>query len=267
VITQMFAAFGDVDRLRTSNKTAEMIKYASNGLLATLISFSNEIGNLCAALGDIDVTEVMRGVHLDRRFSPLLADGTRVVPGFTSYVAAGCGFGGSCFPKDVRALIAHGRQAGVPMRILDAVIAVNEQQPQQILRLLEKQFPALADLQIAVLGLAFKPDTADMRESPAIPVIRALQSRGAAVRAYDPVAHREAASILGNDNIRYCANLADAVREADAIVVMTAWEEFRTLPKLLEHRRPQPVVVDGRRMLDKQSFARYEGIGLDRRTS
>jgi UDPglucose 6-dehydrogenase len=267
VMTQMFAAFGDVDILRTSNKTAEMIKYASNSLLATLISFSNEIGNLCAALGDIDVTEVMRGVHLDRRFSPLLADGTRVVPGFTSYVAAGCGFGGSCFPKDVRALIAHGRQAGVPMRILDAVIAVNEQQPQQILRLLEKQFPALADLQIAVLGLAFKPDTADMRESPAIPVIRALQSRGAAVRAYDPVAHREAASILGNDNIRYCADLEDALRAADAIVVMTAWDEFRALPELLEHRRPQPVVVDGRRMLDKQSFAPYEGIGLDRRTS
>jgi UDPglucose 6-dehydrogenase len=261
VMMQMFAAFGDVDILRTSNKTAEMIKYASNGLLATLISFSNEIGNLCAALGDIDVTEVMHGVHLDRRFSPLLADGTRVVPGFTSYLAAGCGFGGSCFPKDVRALIAHGCKVGVPMRVLDAVIAVNEQQPQQVLQLLEKRFSTLADLRIAVLGLAFKPDTADMRESPAIPVIRALQSQGAAVSAYDPVA-QEAASILGNDNTRYCANLEDAVREADAIVVMTAWDEFRALPQLLEHRDPQPVVVDGRRMLDKQLFTRYEGIGL-----
>jgi len=261
-MAQLFAPFGDVDLVRTSTRTAEMIKYASNSLLATLISFSNEIGNLCAADGDLDVIEVMRGVHLDRRFSPLLADGTRLVPGFNSYVEAGCGFGGSCFPKDVRSLIAHGVEAGVPMRILDAVVAVNEQQPQQILRLLEKHFPDLAGRRVAVLGLAFKPGTSDMRESPAIPVIAALQSRGATVLGYDPVAQQEAARILGSDRIIYCTRLEDAVREVDAVLVITAWEEFHRLPALIAGRNPQPLVVDGRRMLDKHLLARYEGIGL-----
>jgi UDPglucose 6-dehydrogenase len=261
-MAELFAPFGDIDLVRTSNKTAEMIKYASNSLLATLISFSNEIGNLCAAVGELDAAEVMRGVHLDRRFSPLLADGTRVVPGFNSYVEAGCGFGGSCFPKDVRSLIAHGVEAGVPMQILHAVVAVNERQPQQILRLLEKHFPDLGGRRIAVLGLAFKPGTADMRESPAIPVITALRSGGATVLGYDPVAQQEAASILGTDHIVYCQSLEDAVQTADAIIVITAWEEFRQLPALIAGRDPQPLVVDGRRMLDKRQFARYEGIGL-----
>jgi UDPglucose 6-dehydrogenase len=262
LMAQLFAGFADIDVVRTSNKTAEMIKYASNGLLATLISFSNEIGNLCAAVGGVDVTEVMQGVHLDRRFSPLLVDGTRVVPGFTSYVAAGCGFGGSCFPKDVRSLIAHGREAGVPMRVLDAVIAVNDRQPQQMLQLLKKHFPNLEGLRIAVLGLAFKPGTADMRESPAIPVIRALQSQGAVVRGYDPVSQQEAERFLGTGNITYCERLQDAVQEVDAVVVMTAWDEFLTLPALLAGTDPQPLIVDGRRILDKRLFARYEGIGL-----
>jgi UDPglucose 6-dehydrogenase len=261
-MTELFAPFGDVDRVRTSNKTAEMIKYASNSLLATLISFSNEIGNLCAAVGELDVVEVMHGVHLDRRFSPLLADGRRVVPGFNSYVEAGCGFGGSCFPKDVRSLISHGVAAGVPMQILDAVVAVNERQPRQILRLLEKHFPDLAGLQIAVLGLAFKPGTSDVRESPAIPVISALRSRGATVLAYDPAAQREAARVLGTDRIVYCQGLEEAVQTADAILLITAWGEFRRLPALIAGRAPPPLLVDGRRMFDRRRFARYEGIGL-----
>jgi UDPglucose 6-dehydrogenase len=261
-IAELFAPFGNVDLVRTSNRTAEMIKYASNSLLATLISFSNEIGNLCAAVGELDATEVMRGVHLDRRFSPLLADGTRIVPGFTSYLEAGCGFGGSCFPKDVRSLIAHGTEAGVPMRILDAVVSVNERQPQQMLRLLKKHCPDFAGLRVAVLGLAFKPGTADVRESPALPLISALRAGGATVLGYDPVAQQEARSILGTERIVYCRRLEDAVQTADAILLITAWEEFHQLPALIASRTNPPVVVDGRRMLDKHLIARYEGIGL-----
>lgn len=261
VLADLYDVFPNVDTLRTSNKTAEMIKYTSNALLATLISFSNEIGNLCAAVGDIDVVDVMHGVHLDKRFSPILEDGTRLVPASTTYLAAGCGFGGSCFPKDVKALIAHGRQAGSPMQVLDAVIAVNHRQPEQVLRLLDRHFPSLEGVRTAVLGLAFKPGTDDVRESPAIPVIRALQQRGARIGAYDPVAVDEAKAVLPPGDVTYHETLEAAIQDADAVILMTAWEEFRTLPDLLASLEPQPLVVDGRRLLDKRRIARYEGIG------
>ena len=148
-----------------------MIKYTANSLLATMISFSNEIGNLCASIGDIDVTEVMKGVHLDKRLSPILSDGKRITPSFTTYLEAGCGFGGSCFPKDVKALIAHGNRHDSPMRVLDAAIDVNRDQPTRMLELLKQHHPHLDGKQVAVLGLAFKPGTDDMRESPSIPIV------------------------------------------------------------------------------------------------
>ncbi len=189
---RLYSVFSGVDLVRTTPRTAETIKYASNSLLATMISFANEIANLSAAVGGVDVTEVMSAVHLDRRLSPILDDGRRIVPAFTTYLEAGCGFGGSCFPKDVKALIAHGRGAGVPMALLDAVIAVNEAQPQRVIALLEQGLGELKDRRITVLGLAFKPETDDMRESPAIPVVRALAAAGASLIAFDPVAESEA---------------------------------------------------------------------------
>jgi UDPglucose 6-dehydrogenase len=248
--------------IRTRPKTAEMIKYTANSLLATMISFSNEIAGLCTALGGIDVVEVMRGVHLDKRLSPILADGQRISPAFTTFLEAGCGFGGSCFPKDVEALIAHGKRQGNPMQLLDAVMRINRRQPQKILELLEKYFPSLEGRQVTVLGLAFKPGTDDMRESPAIPVIRSLIERGAAVSAYDPVAVNEARKIFGERGIQYCDTLEAALEAVEAVVLMTRWPEFERLPELLEGLETQPLVIDGRRMLDKRHLARYDGIGL-----
>ncbi|NJK88173.1 MAG: UDP-glucose/GDP-mannose dehydrogenase family protein, partial [Myxococcales bacterium] len=165
----------------------EMIKYTANSLLATLISFSNEIGNLCAALGGVDVTEVMAGVHLDRRLSPII-EGKRITPVVTTYLEAGCGFGGSCFPKDVKALIAHGEKAGQSMGLLKSVIAINEDQPKRLMELLDRHLPSLVNKRVAVLGLAFKPGTDDMRESPSIPFIRELSTRGAEIVGWDPIA-------------------------------------------------------------------------------
>jgi UDPglucose 6-dehydrogenase len=258
----LYSVFEDVEIVRTSARTAEMIKYASNSLLATLISFSNEVGNLCARLGGIDVVDVMRGVHLDKRFSPIMPDGVRITPGFTTYLAAGCGFGGSCFPKDVRALISHGRKQGLPMRVLEATMAVNDSQPDEVLRLLSKNFPTLNGLSIAVLGLAFKPGTDDVRESPSLPLVRALQEQGARIRAFDPIARHEAERVIDSVGIEYCDSLEQAVQGVEAVILMTRWEEFAALPDLLSATDPQPVVVDGRRMLDRRRFARYEGIGL-----
>lgn len=261
-LEDLYRVFDGVDKVRTTPKTAEMIKYTANSLLATMISFSNEIGNLCAGLGGIDVVDVMRAVHLDKRLCPILPDGRRIVPQFTTYIEAGCGFGGSCFPKDVKALIAHGQKAGQPMDLLQSVIRVNERQPRQVIEILNRQFPALKGLNLAILGLAFKPGTDDMRESPAIPIIKVLLAAGAHIRAFDPVAQREAEKIFGAQQITYCDQLGDALDEADAVVLLTRWEEFAKLPDLLAGRERQPLVVDGRRMIDKKRLLRYTGIGI-----
>jgi len=262
LLEELYSVFEGVDKIRTNNKTAEMIKYTSNSLLTTMISFSNEIANLCTAMGDIDVVDVMRGVHMDKRLSPIMSNGERIIPSFTTYIEPGCGFGGSCFPKDVKALISHGRKFDRPMWLLDAVMRINEQQPKQILALLKKHFSSFGGINIVVLGLAFKPGTNDMRESPAIPIIKELLRKGANVRAYDPVANHEAQKIFADHNIMFCDNLHQAIDGVEAIVILTRWEEFRSVPELLLQLNQSPLVVDGRRMLDKSKIKRYEGIGL-----
>jgi len=262
----LYAGFPSVERVHTTPRTAEMIKYASNALLATLISFSNEVGNLCAALaaggGRVDVAEVMRGLHLSKYLRTALPEGSAITAPLAAFLWPGCGFGGSCLPKDVQALIARGRQAGVAMPLLEAVIGINKRQPQQVLALLHRHYPSLRGVRVAVLGLAFRPDTNDMRESPAIPIIHDLLAQGAELTAYDPAANAEARRLFGNGRLRVCDDLPEAVRDVDAVVLVTCWDEFRRLPELLRQGERQPVVIDGRRMLDKASVPRYEGIGL-----
>ncbi|PZO37020.1 MAG: GDP-mannose dehydrogenase [Shackletoniella antarctica] len=262
VLREMYNVFEGVDQLETNCKTAEMIKYTANSLLATMISFANEIGNLCAAVGGIDVMEVTKGVHLDKRLTPILPSGERIVPTFTTYIEAGCGFGGSCFPKDVKALNAYGAKKGMPMQLLNAVIDVNAVQYKQVMTRLAKHFPRLDAVRVAVLGLAFKPGTDDMRESPAIPIVQELLAGSAKVKAFDPVATHEAQKIFENQPIQYCDTLAETVQDVDVVLLLTRWNDFKALPELLQGVANPPLVIDGRRMLDKTTFVRYEGIGL-----
>lgn len=262
VLDRLYGCFPGVPVLKTNNKTAEMIKYTSNSLLAAMISFSNEIGNLCGTLGGIDVLEVMKGVHLSRYLTAHLPNGETVAPGIISFLAAGCGFGGSCLPKDVSALVAQGDRAGSAMPLLESVLQINRAQPQKMFDLLGKHFSSLKGVHVAVLGLAFRPDTNDMRESPAIPIIHRLVREQAVVKAYDPIAKHEAEKVFQNGGVQICESLNQAIDGADAIVVITRWDEFRRLPELLRGRSAQPVVIDGRRMLDKQTILKYEGIGL-----
>jgi len=262
VLTKLYEPFGDVDIIQTNTKTAEMIKYAANSFLATTISFSNEIGNLCATIPDVDVVDVMKGVHLDKRLCPILPNGKRIVPQLTTYLGAGCGFGGSCFPKDVKALISYADQRGYEMRLLKSVMTINAEQPQQILSLLRKYFSSLEGKRIAVLGLAFKPDTDDMRESPAIPIVNALLKEKAIIQAYDPIAIGTAKKIFKNDTIRYQDNFSCAIKGSDAVIVLTSWNEFKTVPQALSTIKPAPLLIDGRRFLNKSKIARYAGIGL-----
>jgi len=260
-LASLYEPFPGVPVIRTNNKTAEMIKYAANATLATLISFSNEIGNLCAALGEVDVADVLAGVHLAHYFTSVLEDGRRIEAPITSFLAAGCGFGGSCLPKDVKALAAYGVQRGESMELLDAVTRINQAQPARVIRILHDRLKRLAGARISVLGLAFKPDTDDVRESPAITIVRMLVERGAVVKAYDPVAKGTARAALAGVDVCFSDDLNAALQDVDAVVLTTRWEEFRRVPALLASRPDAPLLVDGRRMLEPGSYRRYAGIG------
>ena len=234
-----------------------MIKYASNALLASLVSFSNELANLGAAIGEVDTVDVMRGVRLSQYFRTRDKDGE---PPITSFLAAGCGFGGSCLPKDVSALVAHGKSIGIDMPLLDSVLTINRKQSGKTVDLLRKHWPDLRGVRVTMLGLSFKPGTNDVRESPAFPIMRELLQAGAVVKAHDPVANAEAAKLLPADRVELCESLEAALHEIDAVMLITPWSIYGSLPELLRDR--DVVVVDARRWLPKESFAKYEGTGL-----
>lgn len=259
-LEEVYAPFSpEVPRLRTNTRTAEMIKYASNALLATLISFANELANLGATLGDIDTVQVMQGVHLSQYFR----DRTdKDLPPITAFLKAGCGFGGSCLPKDVSALIAHGEKAGVPMRMLESVMQINREQPRKTVDLLRKHWPDLDGKRVAILGLSFKPETSDVRESPAFPIMRELLRHGVELKAFDPVAMHEAQQAFPEPRVCYSSSLEGALDGIDAVIVVTPWKQFQDVPALLSGRAREVVFVDARRAFDKDRIARYEGIGL-----
>ena len=262
LLEQLYQAFDGVPKMKTNCKTAEMIKYASNAMLATQISFANEIGNLCSALGGVDIVDVMKGVHLSNYLRPTARDGSRIQAPLSSFLEAGCGFGGSCLPKDVNALISHGEKAGSAMPLLSAVIETNRHQPGVVIRLLKKHFPSLKDVRIAILGLSFKPDTDDMRESPAIPIVKELLAQNARLKGYDPAANMEARKLFSSNQLILCETVEEAIAGVDAVVLVTRWGQFEKLPERIARLNPEAVFVDGRRMLDKRHFAHYEGIGL-----
>lgn len=242
-LAELYAPF-DCPKLFTTLRNAEMIKYASNALLATLISFSNELAALCEATPGSDVETVMDGVHLDRRLSPLV-DGRRLRPDILDYLRAGCGFGGSCLPKDLGALCAFARAQGVPTPLLDAVLAVNAARPDALVDLAERGVGALAGRAVAVLGLAFKPGTDDVRDSPALAVVDRLLARGAAVRAFDPLVGAAIQPFDGAAAV--CASGAEALAGADAAIIATAWPEFAEWDwGALSRTMRRPVVIDGR---------------------
>lgn len=249
--------------IRTTLRSAELIKCASNALLAMLVSFSNELASICERLPNTDVEEVLGVLHLDRRWSPVF-EGRRISPEILSYLRAGCGFGGSCLPKDLQALDTFAREQGITPCLLEAVMAVNRQRPSQIVQLLQGALPSLDGAAVAVLGLAFKPGTDDVRESPALAVIDALIRAGASVRACDPVAVSNARPHL-DGRVRVCQTVDEALAEADAAVLVTAWPEFVALdwPAICRRMR-QPIVVDGRNALRHVSFpswVKYVAVG------
>lgn len=259
-VEDLYAVFHGVEIIRTNNRTAEMIKYASNALLATLISFSNEIANLCDRYPDLDAMDVMHGVHLDRRLAAVSEDGRRVRPDILSYLLPGCGFGGSCLPKDLEALVAEARRRGYDPALLQSVAEVNAGQPQRLVGLLRRHFDTLAGRRVGVLGLAFKPGTDDVRDSPALRVIDLLRRESATVIVYDPLVTADGRGVPAG--VTVAEDLEGLARTADALVLVTSWAPFKALEEIVPQLARQPVVVDGRRFFEKAAFRLYEGIGL-----
>src|SRR3954466_12878876 len=237
--------------VRTDVKSAEMVKLASNAFLATKISFINEIANVCEETG-ADVIEVAAGMGLDDRIGP-------------KFLQAGIGFGGSCFPKDVNALKQLAGNSGYHFQLLNSVIEVNELQKRRVIGKLNKHLGPLVGKSIALLGLAFKPNTDDMREASSLVLAARLQADGAQVSAYDPIAEEEARELI--PTVELSGSAEEALEGADAAVLVTEWPEFAELDwKALRERMANPLVVDGRNFLDPRrlrdaGFA-YEGIGL-----
>ncbi len=237
--------------------SAEMIKYVANCFLATKISYFNEMANLAESFG-ADINEVVEAVGMDHRISE-------------KFMKAGIGWGGSCFPKDMRALLHKSKEFGISSKILQAALDTNEVQPFEAVRLLKSVFQEerLEAKKIAVLGLAFKPNTDDMREAPSIPIIKLLLKEGAQVVATDPIAVTSAAKILSHQNLLYVKTPEEAIQNADACILVTEWSDYINLPpETFKENMKTPIIIDGRRVYNHQKFRekgiKYSGIGLGR---
>jgi UDPglucose 6-dehydrogenase len=237
--------------LFTDRRTAELIKYAANAFLATKITFINEIADLAEKVG-ADVQEIARGVGLDNRIG-------------SKFLHAGPGFGGSCFPKDTVALLKTGQDNAAPLRVVEAVVAVNDARKRAMARKVAQALGGeLRGKTIAVLGLTFKPNTDDMRESPSIPLITALQDMGAKVRAYDPAGMEQAKNVI--NNVAFCRDAYSCAEGASALVIVTEWEQFRALDfARLKDVMERPVLVDLRNIYRPEEAGRhgfaYESVG------
>jgi len=232
----------DVPVVETGRREAEMIKYANNAFLAAKVSLINDIGNVCKAYG-VDAYEVAEAIGLDHRIG-------------AAFLRSGVGWGGSCFPKDLDALIAAAHERDYEPPMLEAAREINDRQPERLLDLLDDHVDVSGE-RVAVLGLAFKPGTDDIRNSRAIPVIEGLQARGATVLAYDPVANDEMRDRF--PDVEYVGAAADALEDAVGAVVVTDWEEFAALDAAFD-RMARPVVVDGRRIVSRREGLIYEGL-------
>lgn len=235
----------------TDIPSAEMIKYAANSMLATRISFMNDIANLCELVG-ADVNMVRKGIGADTRIG-------------SKFLYPGCGYGGSCFPKDVKALIKTAEKNGYEMKVLKAVEEVNERQKTVLFKKLQKHYPSLEGKMIALWGLAFKPETDDMREATSLVMIDLLTKAGAKVKVYDPVAMDECRRRVG-DKVMYAEDMYDAIIDVDALLLLTEWKQFR-LPswKVLQRVMKSPLILDGRNIYDAKELEdlgfQYECIG------
>ena len=259
IVKKVYRKFKNVPILTTNNKTAELIKYTSNSLLANLISFSNEISNIGDKIGDINFDQVLKGVSLDRRITTKI-NKKLVIPGLVSYLEPGCGFGGSCFPKDVKSLSYLASKLKSDNSILKSILRTNEKQIDKLYRIILKNISS-SKKNILILGLAFKPDTDDIRESPSVKLIKKLlRNNKTLIEVYDPVALKNTKKIFKN-RLRYSNNLRKSVNNNDVIIVMTKWKILKNLNKILQ-KNSNPLIIDPRRFLNAKKYKKYLAFGI-----
>ncbi|MFH1247332.1 MAG: UDP-glucose/GDP-mannose dehydrogenase family protein [Candidatus Micrarchaeota archaeon] len=253
-----------VDLIKTNTTTAEATKYAANAFFTLLISYANEWAKLTETFNDkADVMDVLNGVYLDKRICPITEEGKRIRPGLITYLVPGCGFGGSCFPKDTKALNYFAKTKSEPMQLVRDIIAINEKRAGDVVKLLEKNTGALTGKKIALLGLAFKPDTDDVRDSPALKIIELLKNKGAVVYAHDPIAGENAKKM--NLGVKIVDSVEEVLKDAEGAIVVTAWKQYREIPEAVyKQLMKQAIVLDCRRILNPRAFTNltYLGVGV-----
>ncbi len=240
--------------IETNLESAELIKYTNNAFFSMLISFSNEIANISEKIPGVDSHEILKALISDKRITSIV-NNERIVPGLESYLIPGCGFGGSCFPKDIQAILDYAKKNKIKTPLLNAILEINEERPNKMVILSESILGTLKNKRVSILGLTFKPETDDLRSSPALDAIEILLEKGANISTFDPILKSKSDLVKLPKECKICFRIEDALRDSDIVMVFTKWSEFKSLDtKFLKQFMKNPIIIDGRGFLDKAKF-------------
>ena len=254
-VKEIFSDFKDkCEFIETNLESSELIKYTNNAFFSMLISFSNEIANISEKIPGVDPYNILKALISDKRITSKI-NKEKIIPSLESYLIPGCGFGGSCFPKDVQALLDYSNKNNVDTPLLKAILDINAERPNKMVLLAESILSTLKNKKVSILGLTFKPDTDDLRSSPALDAINILLKKDAKVFAFDPILKSKPDMIKLPSGCNLCYNLEDALKNSDIAMIFTKWEEFKFLnSELLKQFMSNPIIIDGRGFLEKEKF-------------
>ena len=254
-VKEIFSDFKDkCEFIETNLESSELIKYTNNAFFSMLISFSNEIANISEKIPGVDPYNILKALISDKRITSKI-NKEKIIPSLESYLIPGCGFGGSCFPKDVQALLDYSNKNNVDTPLLKAILDINAERPNKMVLLAESILSTLKNKKVSILGLTFKPDTDDLRSSPALDAINILLKKDAKVFAFDPILKSKPDMIKLPSGCNLCYNLEDALKNSDIAMIFTKWEEFKLLnSELLKQFMSNPIIIDGRGFLEKEKF-------------
>ena len=254
-VKEIFKNFKDkCEFVETNLESAELIKYTNNAFFSMLISFSNEIANISEKISGVDPYEILNALVLDKRITSTV-NNEKIVPNLASYLIPGCGFGGSCFPKDVQAILDYANKHKIHTPLLKAILNINAERPNKMVLLSEYILGELKDKKISILGLTFKPETDDLRSSPALDAIQILLEKGANIFAFDPILKSKPNSIKLLQNCTVCTTIEDALKDSDVAMIFTKWPEFKSIDsKFLKQFMKNPIIIDGRGFLATEKF-------------
>ena len=255
---------GKCEFIETNPQSAELIKYTNNAFFSMLISFSNEIANISEKILGVDSYEILKALVSDKRITSRI-NNKKIIPSLESYLVPGCGFGGSCFPKDVQAILDFANKSQIKTPLLEAILEINAERPNKMVLLSESILGTLKNKKVSILGLTFKPETDDLRSSPALDAIKILLKKNAKISAFDPILKSKPDLVTLPDECNICLNIEDALRYSDVAMIFTKWSEFKLLDSaFLQKLMKNPLIIDGRGFLDKEKFDKdtYFKIGF-----